>query len=74
MNIDQSYPGIVNPKDISLGKIGADWCSWLRQEIVATQAEVVLVDPLLSFAGIEVGRHMHEGREYGPGVVVYRVA
>lgn len=38
------------------GRIGAQWCAWLRQEILATRAELVLVDPLLSFAGIEVGR------------------
>ena len=39
-----------------VGKTGAAWCAWLRQEILSTQADLVLVDPLLSFAGIEVGR------------------
>ena len=38
------------------GRTGAAWCLWLRQEIESTGAELVLVDPLLSFAGIDVSR------------------
>jgi hypothetical protein len=38
------------------GRTGAGWCGWLRQQIEATNAELVLVDPLLSFAGIDVSR------------------
>lgn len=38
------------------GRIGASWCTWLRGEIKSWQADLVLVDPLLSFAGIEIGR------------------
>lgn len=38
------------------GRTGSSWCAWLRQQIEATTAELVLVDPLLSFAGIDVSR------------------
>lgn len=38
------------------GKIGQVFCSWLRKEILDFHADLVLVDPLLSFAGIEVSR------------------
>lgn len=38
------------------GKIGQAFCAWLRTEILDYQAELVLVDPLLSFAGIDVSR------------------
>ncbi|MGC3961305.1 MAG: hypothetical protein QM813_26280 [Verrucomicrobiota bacterium] len=36
------------------GKIGQQFCAWLRQQIEEFQADIVLVDPLLSFAGIDV--------------------
>ena len=38
------------------GKIGQSFCSWLRKEIESFKADLVLVDPLLSFAGIDVSR------------------
>ena len=38
------------------GKIGQTFCAWLRKEIEAHRADLVLVDPLLSFAGIDVSR------------------
>lgn len=38
------------------GKTGSAWCAWLREQIEATGAELVFVDPLLSFAGIDVSR------------------
>lgn len=38
------------------GRTGAAWCAWLRRQIEATGAEIVFVDPLLSFAGIDVSR------------------
>jgi len=45
-----------NVKVLSVsGLIGQRFCQWLRKEIIAFRAEVVLVDPLLSFAGINVG-------------------
>jgi hypothetical protein len=46
-----------NIKVVSVtGKIGLQFCAWLRQEIEAFHADIVLVDPLLSFAGIDVSR------------------
>lgn len=39
-----------------VGKVGQEFCSWLRGEILDFNAELVLVDPLLSFAGIDVSR------------------
>jgi len=46
-----------NIKVVSVtGKIGLQFCAWLRQEIEAFRADIVLVDPLLSFAGIDVSR------------------
>jgi DnaB-like helicase N terminal domain/AAA domain len=38
------------------GKIGRDFCQWLRKKIIEHRADLVLVDPLLSFAGIDVSR------------------
>ena len=38
------------------GKIGQTFCAWLRKEIESFRADLVLVDPLLSFAGIDVSR------------------
>ena len=38
------------------GLIGQSFCAWLRREIEAYRADMVLVDPLLSFAGIDVSR------------------
>jgi DnaB-like helicase N terminal domain/AAA domain len=38
------------------GKIGQAFCAWLRKEIESFKADLVLVDPLLSFAGIDVSR------------------
>jgi hypothetical protein len=38
------------------GKIGQDFCGWLKRQIVDFRADLVLVDPLLSFAGIDVSR------------------
>lgn len=37
-------------------KIGQAFCRWLGREIERFSAELVLVDPLLSFAGIDVSR------------------
>lgn len=46
-----------NVKVISIsGVIGQRFCGWLRKEIIAFRADLVLVDPLLSFAGIDVSR------------------
>lgn len=39
-----------------VGVIGQGFCRWLRKAIIDHKADVVLVDPLLSFAGIDVGR------------------
>jgi hypothetical protein len=38
------------------GRIGKAFCAWLREEIEDFKADLVLVDPLLSFAGIDVSR------------------
>ena len=38
------------------GKIGQAFCAWMRTEIESFKADLVLVDPLLSFAGIDVSR------------------
>lgn len=38
------------------GKTGASFCQWLEHEIKAFQADICFVDPLLRFAGIDVGR------------------
>jgi hypothetical protein len=38
------------------GRIGAAFCGWLRTAISAWHAELVMIDPLLSFAGVEVSR------------------
>ena len=38
------------------GKVGQAFCAWLLREIEAFKADLVLVDPLLSFAGIDVNR------------------
>lgn len=38
------------------GKIGQQFCLWLQHEIEDFRADLVLVDPLLSFAGIDVSR------------------
>jgi hypothetical protein len=40
----------------SSGVIGEEFCQWLEREIISFGGEMVFVDPLLSFAGIEVGR------------------
>lgn len=40
----------------SSGVIGEEFCQWMEREIISFGAEIVFVDPLLSFAGIEVGR------------------
>lgn len=46
-----------NIKVVSVtGKIGLQFCTWLRHEIESFRADIVLVDPLLSFAGIDVSR------------------
>lgn len=46
-----------NIKVVSVsGKIGLQFCAWLRQQIDSFRADIVLVDPLLSFAGIDVSR------------------
>jgi hypothetical protein len=39
-----------------VGKIGQQFCIWLRREILDFRAELILADPLLSFAGIDVSR------------------
>lgn len=38
------------------GKVGQQFCAWLRTQIESFRADLVLVDPLLSFAGIDVSR------------------
>jgi hypothetical protein len=38
------------------GKTGSKFCQWLEREVVIHRADVVYVDPLLRFAGIEVSR------------------
>lgn len=38
------------------GKTGKDFCFWLEQEIFEWKADLVYVDPLLRFAGIDVSR------------------
>lgn len=38
------------------GKIGKHFCDWLEKEIMNHRADLVIVDPLLSFAGIEVAQ------------------
>ena len=40
----------------SSGMIGEAFCQWMEREIINFRADIVFVDPLLSFAGIEVGR------------------
>lgn len=37
-------------------KVGASFVKWLEQEIIKHAADVVIVDPLLSFAGIDISR------------------
>lgn len=39
-----------------IGKIGKAFCKWLEKKIVEFGADIVIVDPLLSFAGIDVSR------------------
>lgn len=39
-----------------VGKIGSAFCAWLRNEIISSGADIVMVDPLLSFAGIDVSK------------------
>lgn len=38
------------------GKTGKDFCFWLEQEIFEWRADLVYVDPLLRYAGIDVSR------------------
>ncbi len=38
------------------GKTGGAFCSWLAREVSNWQADIVYVDPLLRFAGIDVSR------------------
>lgn len=38
------------------GKTGPDFCRWLEREVAAWKADLVYVDPLLRFAGIDVSR------------------
>lgn len=38
------------------GKSGKDFCRWMEREIIAWRSDVVYVDPLLRFAGIDVSR------------------
>jgi hypothetical protein len=38
------------------GRTGAKFCQWLEREVVIHRADLVYVDPLIRFAGIEVGR------------------
>jgi len=38
------------------GRTGRDFCLWLEREVNAWQADLVYVDPLLRFAGIDVSR------------------
>lgn len=38
------------------GLTGSDFCRWLEREVVAFQADIVYVDPLLRYAGIDVSR------------------
>lgn len=46
-----------NLKVVSVsGIIGQQFCGWLEREIISFNADIVLVDPLLSFAGIDVSR------------------
>lgn len=46
-----------NLKVVSVsGLIGQQFCNWLEREIISFNADIVLVDPLLSFAGIDVSR------------------
>lgn len=46
-----------NLKVVSItGKTGQPFCQWLERQILAFAADLVMVDPLLSFAGIDVSR------------------
>lgn len=46
-----------NLKVVSVsGKLGLEFCEWMEREITAFKADIVFVDPLLSFAGVDVGR------------------
>lgn len=38
------------------GKTGRDFCQWLQDEVMQWKADVVYVDPLLRYAGIDVSR------------------
>lgn len=38
------------------GRTGADFCKWLMEQCFIFQADLVYVDPLLRFAGIDVSR------------------
>lgn len=38
------------------GLTGSEFCRWLEREVVAFQADIVYVDPLLRYAGIDVSR------------------
>ena len=38
------------------GAIGLKFCRWLERQIIAHRADVVIVDPLLSFGGFDVSR------------------
>lgn len=39
-----------------VGTVGLAFCNWLRSEITQFQAELVIVDPLLAFAGCDLAR------------------
>ena len=52
---DESLEKQIRIRSVT-GKIGQSFCAWLRKEIESFGAELVLVDPLLSFAGIDVSR------------------
>lgn len=43
---------IVRP----IGKINKSFCVWLEKKIVEFGAQLVIIDPLLSFAGIDISR------------------
>lgn len=39
-----------------MGRIGKPFCDWLEKIILESKADLVIADPLLSFAGIDVSR------------------
>jgi hypothetical protein len=56
---DPDCAELLNKNIVTLsvvGCIGREFCQWLRRKIIEHKAEIVIVDPMLSFAGIDFGK------------------